>query len=64
LINAKNKLLQGGILIIIDWRYVAVTSVEGEYYRPEDIGKFLVDAVFKIENKIFQDDTQIFIVAI
>ena len=61
MINAKNKLLQGGILIIIDWRYVAVTSVEEEYHRPEEIEKFLMNAGFKIENRIFQDDTQIFI---
>ncbi|ODS35465.1 hypothetical protein BEH94_06480 [Candidatus Altiarchaeales archaeon WOR_SM1_SCG] len=59
--NAKNKLLRGGILIIIDWKYGAVTSVDEEYYRASGIEKFLTDAGFKLKNKIFQGDTRIFI---
>jgi len=62
LINAKNRLLQGGRLIIIEWKYDTVTSnPDEEYYRAKEMEEFLTDAGFKIENEIFQDDTQIFI---
>lgn len=62
LVRAKNRLLKGGRLIIIDWKYGALTdNPDEEYYRPEEIEKFLTDAGFKLKNKIVQGDTQIFI---
>ena len=62
LAGAKNKLCWDGKLIIIEWKYGAVTSnPDEEYYKSGRIEKFLMDAGFKLENKIFKGDTRIFI---
>jgi len=59
---AKNKLSSSGKLIIIDWKYGAVTdNPDEEYYNPEQVSEFLVDAGFKIKDKFLQGDTWIFI---
>lgn len=62
LLGAKNMLMNGGRLIIIDWMFNAITdNPYEEYYKSYEIEKFLTDAGFKIENKIFRGDTQIFV---
>jgi SAM-dependent methyltransferase len=46
--NAKNRLVGGGKLIIIDWKFDAVTdNPNEEYYKASGIEKFLMDAGFK-----------------
>lgn len=62
LLGAKNRLMNKGRLIIIDWVFNAITNNPyEEYYKYYEIEKFLTDAGFKVENKIFRGDTQIFV---
>ena len=55
------KLLPGGKLIIIDWRYNANTGVNERYFKEEEIEQLLTSTNFQVDDKILQGDTQIFV---
>jgi len=59
--KARERLFDGGKLVIIDWRHGVDTGVRERYFKVGEIEKFLNKAGFHMFEKNFQEDTQIIV---